>query len=596
VTFLDTGPFAPVDEDGHRESIRWEFTTMRESMKYILSFVVALLAGTVSTPAHAQDGVQAHAQDKTAEIDQIFSWATPATPGCAVAVSQHGELIVNRAYGLADLEREVPISPDTVFDIGSVVKQFVAAAVLILVEEEQVSLSEDVRTYIPELPDTGHRVTVDHLLTHTGGIRDWTGILPLAATPTDALTIALRQRGLNFAPGEEWSYSNSGYVLLKEIVARTSGMSFSEFTRQRLFEPLGMTLTHYQYDWREVVKNRALAYEQEDGRWRVDMLLDNERGGGGGLLSTASDLLIWNDALTSGRLGAFVTEKIQEPARLNNGRTLGYARGLFLDTTEEVVGSSGGGKVVWHTGSAAAYNSMLARFPEQGLSIAILCNAGDIASTGQFARRIFNLLVPTTGATGAPAPVAQGAGAAGQDLESKAGLFLSERTGEPLRLIVERGTLRMAGGPPLIPVTSDRFRPAGASLSFMSQDEFELHFLSQDQFELTSMEGETTTYRRAQPYAPTLADLEAFAGRYESDEIGSVFQIAAGERGLMVRLAHAPARTLEVRPVAPDTFQAGMVTVRFHRNETGNVVALGYSNPVLRDVTFTRLSDRTAPR
>jgi hypothetical protein len=383
-------------------------------------------------------------------------------------------------------------------------------------------------------------------------------------------------------------------VLLKEIVARTSGMSFGEFTRQRLFEPLGMTLTHYQYDWREVVKNRALAYEQEDGRWRVDMLLDNERGGGGGLLSTAGDLLIWNDALTSGRLGAFVTEKLQEPARLNNGRTLGYARGLFLDTTEEVVGFRGGGRVVWHTGSAAAYNSMLARFPEQGLSIAILCNAGDLAGTGQFARRIFNLFVPTTGATGVPAPVAQGA-VARPDLESKAGLFLSERTGEPLRLIVERGTLRVASGPALVPVTSDRFRPASASLSFMSQDEFELHFLSDDQFELTSMEGKTTTYRRAQLYAPTAADLGAFAGRYESDEIGSVFQIAAGERGLLVRLAHAPARTLEIRPVAPDTFQAGMVTVRFHRDETGNVVALGYSNPVLRDVTFTRLSDRTGP-
>lgn len=563
-------------------------------MKYILSIVVtALLVGT-SAQAHV------HAQGTTDEIDTIFSWATPATPGCTVAVSRHGELIVSRAYGLADLERNVPINPDTVFDVGSVVKQFVAAAVLLLVEDGQVSLSEDVRTYIPELPDTGHTVTVDHLLTHTSGIRDWTGIVPLAATSTDALTITLRQRGLNFAPGEEWSYSNSGYVLLKEIVARTSGLSFGEFTRQRLFEPLGMKLTHYQYDWREVVKNRALAYEQADGRWRADMLLDNDRGGGGALLSTAGDLLIWNDALTGGRLGAFVTEKIQEPARLNNGRTLGYARGLFLDTTEELIGFSGGGRVVWHTGSAAAYNSLLARFPEQGLSIAILCNAGDIAETTAFARRIFDLFVPATGGgsaqPSAPAMGVQDAGVAGSDLNSRAGLFFSERTGEPLRLIVERATLRIAGGPTLVPVTSDRFRTAGASLWFMSQAEFEVYFLSHDQFELTSAEGKTTTYRRAQPYAPTVADLEAFAGRYESDEIGSVFLIAAGERGLIVRLAHAPARALAFRPVAPDVFQGGNQYLRFHRDETGNVVALGYSNPVLREVTFTRLSDRTSPR
>src|SRR5687768_350844 len=242
---------------GHHQSTRGT-STMRTPMKKILSIAAAALL--IGIPAHAQ----VHAQDRTTEIDRIFGWVTPETPGCAVAASQNGGMVVNRAYGLADLERGAAIGSDTVFDLGSVVKQFVAASVLLLVEEGKVALSEDVRTYIPELPDTGHRVTVDHLLTHTGGIRDWTGILPLAATPTDALTIALRQRGLNFAPGEEWSYSNSGYVLLKEIVARTSGVSFGEFTQKRLFEPLGMRMTTYQHDVRDVVKNRALAYEQVD--------------------------------------------------------------------------------------------------------------------------------------------------------------------------------------------------------------------------------------------------------------------------------------------------------------------------------------------
>ena len=213
--------------------------TSKNSYFFLLvSFVVTALL--VGTPAFAQD--------KTSEIDKIFSWATPDTPGCAVAVSQHGKLVVNRAYGSADLERDVPISPNTIFDAGSVTKQFVAAAVLLLVEEGRLSLSDDVRKYIPELPDYGHKITMDHLLTHTSGIRDWTGLLPLAGGNADALTMILRQRGLNFAPGEEWSYSNSGYVLLKEIVARTSGMSFAEFTRKRLFEPLGMKTTTYRDD------------------------------------------------------------------------------------------------------------------------------------------------------------------------------------------------------------------------------------------------------------------------------------------------------------------------------------------------------------
>jgi len=156
-------------------------------------------------------GTPVCAQDITSEIDKIFQWATPTTPGCVCAVSQHGKVIVNRAYGSADLERDVLLSPQSILDAGSVVKQFVAASVLLLVEDGQLSLTEDIRTYIPELPDTGHTITLDHLLTHTSGVRDWTGMRPLATGDPDALTLTLRQRGLNFAPGEEWSYSNSGY-------------------------------------------------------------------------------------------------------------------------------------------------------------------------------------------------------------------------------------------------------------------------------------------------------------------------------------------------------------------------------------------------
>ncbi|MGH9200567.1 MAG: serine hydrolase domain-containing protein, partial [Vicinamibacterales bacterium] len=178
-------------------------------MKKLLSFVVTALL--VGTPAHAQD--------TTNEIDKIFSWATPATPGCAVAASQHGKLVVNRAYGLADLERNVPITPDTIFDAASIRKQFIAAAVLLLVEEGRLSLSDDVRKFVPELPDYAHKITLDHMLTHTSGLRDWVPLLNFANGDYPAWSMILRQRSLTFAPGEEWSYSNSGYVLLVEVVA-----------------------------------------------------------------------------------------------------------------------------------------------------------------------------------------------------------------------------------------------------------------------------------------------------------------------------------------------------------------------------------------
>ncbi len=549
-----------------------------------LFVVIALFGAPIY--AYAQDP---SAQDKSAEIEKIFSWATPSTPGCAVAASQHGKLVVNRAYGSADLERDVPISPSTIFDTGSLQKQFVAAAVLLLVEDERLSLSDDVRKHIPELPDTGHKITVDHLLTHTSGIRDWTGLLMLADGKPDVLTLILRQRGLNFAPGEEWSYSNSGYVLAREIVARASGMSFAEFARKRLFEPLGMKSTAYHTDTREVVKDRALAYDRQGGRWRLAMMMDNERGGGA-LLGTAGDLLIWNDALTNNRLGAFVSEKLQEPATLNNGRKLSYARGLMLATNYA-------GRVVWHGGSADGYKSLLARYPEQGMSIAILCNAGEAADNrDDFAGRIFDLFVPASvgrrAEPTAPAATAPGADAAARDLNSRAGLYFSERTGQPLRLIVQGDRLRVAAGPALMALSKDRFRRVGDSLSFMSQDEFELQFLSPNQFELKSMEGQTTPYRRAQPYAPTAADLQAFAGRFENEEIGSVFQIVPGTGGLTMRFDRAPEKALQFRPVDRDTFQLRRMTVRFHRDGSGHVVSYDLSNPAVRNIKFTRVTDR----
>jgi CubicO group peptidase (beta-lactamase class C family) len=536
-------------------------------------------------------GTPVYAQDKTSEIDKIFNWATPATPGCVVAVSQHGKVVVNRAYGSADLEREVPLSPSSLFDIGSVRKQFVAAAVLLLIEEGRLSLSDDIRKHFPELPDYGHKVTVDHMLTHTSGIRDWTGLRPLAGRNVDVVSLILRQRGLNFAPGEEWSYSNSGYVLLTELVARASGMSFFDFTRKRLFEPLGMKTTFSPVDLRDVLKNRALGYEKEGNGWQVGMYVGNERGSSGGaILSTASDLLIWNEALTSGRLGKFVTEKLHEQTKLNNGRKLNYARGLIVETGR-------GDKMLWHSGGAAGYSAWLGRLPAHGLSIAVLCN-GDVTSASNLARRVADLFVPATGAAGveasAPATSAADASLTGLDLNSKAGLFFSEATGEPLRLGVENGRLRIQGGPPLDALAKDRFRNPRGALSFMSQDEFELHFLSQDQIELKSMEGKTTRYRRAQPYAPSATDLQAFAGRFSNDESRAVFEIAPGKGGLMIRVNDSQA--FEFKPVDRDTFQLGGMILRFRRDNAGKVVALDYSNPVVRNIEFTPLSDRTSHR
>ena len=527
------------------------------------------------------------AQDKTNEIDKIFSWVNENEPGCICAVSQNGKVLANRAYGLADLEREVPLSPNSILDAGSVVKQFVAASVLLLVEDGKLSLTEDIHKYIPELPDYGHKITLDHLLTHTSGIRDWTGIRPLAEGDPDALTLALRQRGLNFVPGEEWSYSNSGYVLLKEIVARTSGMSFSEFTQKRLWEPLNMKSTTYLTDMTDVLKNRALAYKKEKDSWKLDVLLGNDRGGGGALMSTPLDLLTWNDALSNNRLGSFVTEKLHEPATLNNGRKLGYARGLNLDNRR-------GDKLVWHSGGAAGYSTLLARLPGQGLSVALMCNV-DGGARSTYSSRIFDLYLPAVDKSATEPKTStvntEAANITPADLTAKAGLFFNEKTGQPLRLAVNNNTLVIAGGGPLVAISNDRFRKNDGSLFFMSEAEFELHFMSADQFEIRTKDGATLRYYRAKNYKPAEAELKAFAGRYESNEMGSVLEMVPEKGGLLMRLYRNPAKAVQLMPVDQDTFMAGMMTVRFQRDKEGKITGYKYSNPVVRNIEFSRINN-----
>ena len=539
--------------------------------------LASLAALTIAMPVRAQD--------RTTQIDSVFSFATPATPGCAVGVSQRGTIVVNRAYGLANVERRVPLNQSSRFDIGSTQKQFTAAAILLLVEDGRLTLGDDIRKHLPQLPDYGHTVTVDHLLTHTAGIRDWTGLLAFAPEGTDVLSLILRQRGLNFVPGEEWSYSNSGFELAKEIVARVSGMSFAEFTRKRLFEPLGMTSTAYVPDILQAGPNAALGYQKEGAGWKQYMRLGNNRGGGA-IVSTVGDLVAWTDALNGGKLSSFVTSRIREPARLANGRKLEYARGLMVASTP-------GGLVVSHSGGAAGFSTWMGHVPEHGLSVAVACNFDPVSATA-LARRVADVYLPPLAASARAEAAAAAAGAAGIDVSGRAGLYFDERTGQPMRLVMNDGRLRIANGPPLVALTQDRFRPLRPDMFFRSNDAFELSFPSNDRIEITSMEGQTTRYRRAQPWTPTAADLQSVDGRYESTELGSVFEILPATNALTMRFEKAPDKALELTPVERDTYMLRMMIVRFRRDAGGKVVGFDYGNPVVRNIRFTRLGDRAA--
>lgn len=397
-------------------------------MKRHVFFLAAVATALTCSLGFTQAAVQ---QSPAAAVDAVFApWHT-ASPGCAVGVGVDGKVVLERGYGMANLEHDVPNAADTIFEAGSVSKQFTAAAVLLLARDGKLSLDDPVRKYVPELSDYGVPLTIRHMLTHTSGLRDWGEVASIAGWPrgrrvhthAHVLDIVSRQKALNFTPGTKWSYSNTGYNLSAIIVARVSGQSFADFSRERIFKPLGMTRTSWRDDFTRVVKHRAVAYDPSGGGYRENMPFENVHGNGG-LLTTVGDLLRWNENFSSPKVGdqAFMAEA-QTPGRFTDGKPHDYALGLYVRMYRGV-------REVSHSGATAGYRAFLARYPDQRVSVAVLCNAGN-ANPTLYARAVAQSYV----AFPAPAPSAGGGrGAlpaasftpAAADLAAYAGRYVSE--------------------------------------------------------------------------------------------------------------------------------------------------------------------------
>jgi CubicO group peptidase (beta-lactamase class C family) len=347
-----------------------------------LSLWLAALLSFVLVP---QVAAQADSDSLAAQTDQVFAqWDKPDSPGCVCAVMREGEVVYSRAFGMANLELDVPLTPQSVFYIASVSKQFTAASIALLALGGKLSLDDDIRTYVPEMADFGVTITIRHLVYHTSGIRDHGGLARLSGRTSpdyynNVRTLALlsRQRTLNFRPGEEYLYSNSGYVLLAEIVERVSGQSLREFAEENIFGPLGMANTEFDDDYRTIIKHRVASYRQgEQGGLQRYLKAHGYTVGPGGLLSTVEDLLRWNrnfDDMTVG--GPHFIELMLTRGTLNDGDTIDYAFGLVHEEYN-------GLKTVRHGGGHQGFRTQLLRFPEQRFSVAVPCNLATISSKG----------------------------------------------------------------------------------------------------------------------------------------------------------------------------------------------------------------------
>ena len=316
-------------------------------------------------------------------------------PGCALAIVQDGELIYQRGYGMADLEHDIPITPGSVFYAGSVSKQFVATCILLLQEQGKLDIDDDVRRYVPELPDYGFPITLRHLLHHTSGLRDYLDLWILSGRdyldylPDEAvLDLIVRQEGLNFSPGTQYAYSNSGYFLLMTIVERISEQSLRDFAHEHIFKPLGMTHSHFHDDLHHLVPNRAKGYRiAEDGTVQ-NLLMRFDLVGSGGLYTTVGDLYRWDQNFYNNRLGnkrQSLIDTLQRDGRLNDGRSAGYAFAMINGAYRSL-------RTISHTGSMGGYRAYYLRFPDQRFSVILLGNFANFTPV-PYARRIADLFL-----------------------------------------------------------------------------------------------------------------------------------------------------------------------------------------------------------
>lgn len=431
--------------------------------------VLALAAGGSTAALHGQPS-----QPAPAAIDKIFARWTNDTPGCAVGVAVGGKTVFARAYGMADLEHDVPNTVETIFEAGSVAKQFTAMAVLLLARDGKLSLDDPARNYVPELPDYGAPLTIRHLLNHTSGLRDWGSLAGIAGAPrttreythAHVLDIVSRQKALNFPTGTQWSYTNTGFNLAAVIVSRVSGMSFAEFSRARIFEPLGMTRTSWRDDHTRVVKGRASAYASASDGYHLNMPFEDVHGNGG-LLTTVGDLLKWNENLVTPIVGDHDVVSTQTTAgRFNDGTPLDYALGLFVHDYRGV-------RNINHSGSTAGYRAHLNRFPDRHTSVAVLCNVatGDATRSANLVSDLYltglKPVTPTAPAT--PTPAMTPAPTTAQ-LAEYAGAYSSDEAELRLVVAVESGALVLKRRPDttiaLTATSRDSFRGSIGTVTF----------------------------------------------------------------------------------------------------------------------------------
>lgn len=552
--------------------------------------------GLTAAPSSFPGGQRPLPADPMASrIDAIFSdLDSERSPGCAVGVYEAGEVLFAKGYGMASLEHGVPMSPQSVLGLASVSKQFTALAIVLLVQRGELSLDDHVREYIPELPEYAAPVTVRHLIHHTSGVRDNVALLRLARENLEGdsneviLSMLGWQNRLNFQPGAHWMYNSGGYSLLAMIVERVTGESFREFTDREIFVPLGMTSSGFLGP--ATTEGRALAYEPYGPDQYRLAVPTHSLVGPTGLYTTIDDLAKWDrnfyDMQVGGREGIAI---MHVPARLSAGEETTSAFGLRLQRYR-------GLPVVMHSGFDPGYTSMMIRFPDQRLTVAVLCNA---SSAGPWPRAyqvadgyLADHLAPD------PDPASDRAAFEESsideaDLHELPGIYASAEGSMVQHFAFEDGRLIATVGDarfPLRAVGERRFRDDfGFTLEFSDSEAGDVMTASWSPNPTPGSTGPLRLRRAGPEWSPRREALASYTGEFYSEELDATWVIVEADDGLMLRRWGMPDRALG--PLLHDMFSfRGATSPRLHfeRDAGGNITGFSVSSEQVLGIGFVK--------
>ncbi len=545
--------------------------------------------GTVWLALTLSLGSLVYGDSRTDQVDSLFEeWNKPDSPGCALGIIEDGRFLYKKGYGMANLEYDIPISSSTVFRTGSVSKQFTVMSIMLAVSEGKLSLDDDIRKHLPEMPAYEKTVTIRNLIHHTSGIRDYLVLMMLAGkrdedyyTNEEVMEKLAALENLNFTPGDEYLYSNAGFWLLSQIIERASGKTLREWADEKLFKPLGMTSTHFHDDPRMIVKNRASGYRpKEEGGFEIDMTT-LEMVGDGGVFTTIDDLLKWDRNFDDMRVGGeAVMKEMLKLEKFNDGTPQAYAGGLRITRYK-------GLNTIQHGGAFVGFRAGMMRFPEEKLSAYCLCNLGAIDPMAFIGKAMDIYLEgkfhPENVAT---------ASLPEESLKKRAGVYWSPRLASFAMVRVEDGELRF-----LEDETAQGLLPKNETEFVLIRwgSRIDIEFLdeqgSPNKFRMRSEGQRPFEYERVQPVSPSAAELKSYEGSFYCRELDATYRIHLGDEGkLIFKIEHFPDQALE--PVFQDGFRWDDGSVVFEQTAAGEVEGFRLSAGRARNFQFERAPSR----